>query len=323
MAKIFLNDNINSLFENVTESSVQLPRWISIVDKAADTEMAYSATSSAMMSTMMQKGGDFSATSYDSSVKQRGGGMYSATSSANMSAINMKGGAMSATSSEQDVNKLISMLTSESSTVDNINGQSETSTVSLENQLRDILSMEGGKKKKKSKQKGGNGELSADEVKRFFTSLKEQGVNVDVKLNNKSMSDFFHMADNTTTELASIKENLSSTSDVPVELVGGKKSSKKGKKGSKKGKKGSKKQEEDESTQDGGDNPGFRAFLDLKKHIATKLGVSNSPKVGKVAGAVQKDMKEKHPGKNAVDIAKLGMEHFDKNMDHYKQMLPK
>ena len=94
------------------------------------------------------------------------------------------------------------------------------------------------------------------------------------------------------------------------------------KKSSKKGKKGSKKQEES-SEQGGGDNPGFRAFLDLKKHIATKLGVSNSPKVGKVAGAVQKDMKEKHPGKNAVEIAKLGMEHFDQNMDHYKQMLPK
>jgi hypothetical protein len=316
MAKIFLNDNINELFENVTESSVQLPKWISIVDKAAETE--FSATSSAMMSAM--QGGMYSETSYASSIKQNGGG-YSATSSANMSQI-QKGGAMSVTSSEQDVSKLISMLTSESSTA-NFNGISETSTASLENQLRNILSQEGGKKHRK--QSGGNGAMSAEEVKRFFMGLKEQGVNVDVKLNNKSMSEFFNMASNTTTELGTVNvNNLSSTS----EMFGGakKKSSKKGKKGSKKGKKGSKKQEqeeEQESEQGGGDNPGFRAFLDLKKHIATKLGVSNSPKVGKVAGAVQKDMKEKHPGKNAVEIAKLGMEHFDKNMDHYKQMLPK
>ena len=69
-------------------------------------------------------------------------------------------------------------------------------------------------------------------------------------------------------------------------------------------------------------NPGFQAFLDLKKYIATKLRVSNGPKVCKVAGAVQKDMKEKYPNKNNIEIAKLGMEHFDKNMDHYKQMLP-
>ena len=69
-------------------------------------------------------------------------------------------------------------------------------------------------------------------------------------------------------------------------------------------------------------NPGFTAFLNLKKYIATKLRVSNSPKVGKVAGAVQKDMKEKYPGKDNIEIAKLGMEHFDNNMNHYKQMLP-
>ena len=38
----------------------------------------------------------------------------------------------------------------------------------------------------------------------------------------------------------------------------------------------------------GGTNTGFQAFLDLKKKIAEELNVSNSPKVGKIAGAVQK-----------------------------------
>jgi hypothetical protein len=73
---------------------------------------------------------------------------------------------------------------------------------------------------------------------------------------------------------------------------------------------------------DGGVNPGFQAFLDLKKHVAEKLGISNGPAAAKVAGAVQKDMKEKHPDKDAVTIAKEGMKHFDANMAHYKQMLP-
>ena len=70
-------------------------------------------------------------------------------------------------------------------------------------------------------------------------------------------------------------------------------------------------------------NPGFQAFLDLKKYIATKLGISNGPKAAKVAGAVQKEMKEKYPNLDAVKISEKGREHFDKNMDYFKQMMPK
>jgi len=46
-------------------------------------------------------------------------------------------------------------------------------------------------------------------------------------------------------------------------------------------------------------NPGFQAFLDLKKYIAEKLGVSNGP------------------------VTAEGRKHFDKNTNHYKQMIPK
>ena len=69
-------------------------------------------------------------------------------------------------------------------------------------------------------------------------------------------------------------------------------------------------------------NAGFQAFLDLKKHVAQKLGISNGPGAAKVAGAVQKDMKEKFPNTDAVKIAAEGQKHFDKNVDHYKQLLP-
>ena len=65
----------------------------------------------------------------------------------------------------------------------------------------------------------------------------------------------------------------------------------------------------------------FQAFLDLKKHVATKLGISNGPKAAKVVGAVQKEMKEKHPNLNAVKIAEEGRKHFDKNIDYFTQML--
>jgi hypothetical protein len=109
-----------------------------------------------------------------------------------------------------------------------------------------------------------------------------------------------------------MNHNFSTTSE--NNMIGGAKSKKSLKKGSKKTVK---------KDMDGGINPGFQAFLDLKKYIAEKLGVSNGPIAAKVAGAVQKDMKEKHHDMTAVELAAEGRKHFDKNMNHYKQMIPK
>jgi len=288
MSNIFLKNELNSIFDSLTESNVSLPNWITIVEKANKTD---DKTSSAPV----QQGGSFSATSANSSTAQ-------------------------------DVNKLISMLTSESST--SANTLSQTSTETLEEQLRSILNQDGGAKKKKSKkQKGGNDvkadDVKVDDIKKFFMNLKSQGVNVDVKLNNQTMTEFFGLAQNTTTDMPKLTED-SATSTINIQDIigsdkqsGGAKKKKGSKKSSKKSsKKGSKK------SMDGGVNPGFQAFLDLKKHVAEKLGISNGPAAAKVAGAVQKDMKEKHPELDAVNIAKEGMKHFDSNMNHYKQMLP-
>jgi len=275
MSNIFLNEDLESIFNSATESNISLPKWIKVIDDASN--QLNSVTSSASV----QQGGNFSVTSNVSSAK--------------------------------DVNKLISMLTSDSSSLKQ-NAVSETTTASLENQLREILEKEGGGKKKSKKQKGGNDEI--ENIKDFFTTLKSQGVNVDIKLNNKTMSEFFGGADHTTTEIQ-LQNNLigsetssvvpqsyngstTSSDDIEVnnsatssyvpqannlsetsynDLTGGAKSSKK---------------------MNGGVNPGFQAFLDLKKHVATKLGISNGPQAAKVAGAVQKEMKEKHPDLNAV-----------------------
>jgi hypothetical protein len=70
-----------------------------------------------------------------------------------------------------------------------------------------------------------------------------------------------------------------------------------------------------------GTNPGFAAFLDLKKKIATKLGIPNSPQAGKVAGAVQREIKEKNPGMEAVEVSKQAFELFESNVEKYKKML--
>lgn len=307
MSNIFLKTDLDGIFNATTESNISLPKWINIIDDSK--QPINSATSSASV----QLGGNFSATSNVSSAK--------------------------------DVNKLISMLTSDSSS-HNLNAASETSTVSLENQLREILEKEGGAKNKRSKSQKGGSDVSIDSIKQFFTTLKSQGVNVDVKLNNKTMSEFFGGAESTTTEIPQpqligsetssyVPQNneISTTSeDNKPALVGG---AKKGKKSSKKSSKKSMKGGSQDDLQvggkksskklskkmDGGNNPGFKAFLDLKKHVATKLGISNGPQAAKVAGAVQKEMKEKHPTLDAVKIAEEGRKHFDKNVDHYKQML--
>ena len=70
-----------------------------------------------------------------------------------------------------------------------------------------------------------------------------------------------------------------------------------------------------------GMNPGFQAFLNLKKKIAEDLKISNGPKAAKIAGAVQKEMKAKYTNLNSVEIAEKGLEHFKKNYDKYKKMV--
>lgn len=309
MSNIFLKNELNGIFDTITESNVSLPKFVAIIDRAAKTTNPNTVSETS------------------SYVGQLGGALSLSTTSAN---------------STHDVNKLMAMLTSESS-VSNSNAMSGTSTSALENQLRDILKQDGGSKKHKNgkkMQKGGSS-VDVNDVKMFFSNLRQSGVDVDVKLNDKTMSEFFNesnvmtggnltgLLDSTTTEIPS---KLSETSDANMEDLnsnilsvtsdnsfgkfqyGGAKSRNKSVKPVKSSKK---------SSMDGGVNPGFQAFLDLKKHIAEKLKISNGPSAAKVAGAVQKDMKEKFPNKDAVSIAEEGRKHFDKNVDHYKQMLAK
>ena len=114
---------------------------------------------------------------------------------------------------------------------------------------------------------------------------------------------------------------------------GSKKSSKKGsKKASKKGSKkmtgGAKKKRSTKSKKlSGGANAGFEAFLELKSKIAKDLGIPNSPAAGKVAGAVQKEIKEKNMGSDgkptisSVEVSKKAYDLFKSNMEKYKKIL--
>jgi hypothetical protein len=77
----------------------------------------------------------------------------------------------------------------------------------------------------------------------------------------------------------------------------------------------------------GGANAGFEAFLQLKAKIAKDLGIPNSPAAGKVAGAVQREIKEKNMGSDgkptisAVEVSKQAYDLFKSNMEKYKKMM--
>ena len=335
MSNVFLKSDLNDIFDTITESNLSLPNWINIVDVANKTNKSTKISHS-----------NHSVTS--SAVVNQAGGGYSATSDANLKMssafVGQLGGGYSATStntnSTRDVNKLISMLTSESST--NFNGMSETSTVTLENQLRDILKQDGGKNKK-SDQRGGTGEykysgfrggngvnndISVNDVKMFFNNFKVNNKNVNVKINDQNMSEFFNtnnvnnQLDNTTTDINSIiggseTNETSEIDDTQLNNVQYSETSLSEQNGGGKGKSSNK-----EINGGKPPNAGFQAFLDLKKHIALKLGISNGPGAAKVAGKVQSDMKEKFAGADAVTISAEGRKHFDKNVDHYKKFIP-
>jgi hypothetical protein len=61
-------------------------------------------------------------------------------------------------------------------------------------------------------------------------------------------------------------------------------------------------------------NIGYHAFLEFKKHVATKLKIPIEPFAAKIAGSINSYMKIKYKDLYAVDIAKKNIDYFDKNI---------
>ena len=162
----------------------------------------------------------------------------------------------------------------------------------------------------------------------FFNNFKVNNKNVNVKINDQNMSEFFNtnnvnnQLDNTTTDINSIigGSETNETSEIDDKQLNNVQYSET----SLSEQNGGGKRKSSNKEINGGKPPnaGFQAFLDLKKHIAQKLGISNGPGAAKVAGKVQTDMKEKFAGADSVTIAAEGRKHFDKNVDHYKKFIP-
>jgi hypothetical protein len=283
-------------------------------------------------------GGNSNTFSETSDFSQQGGGHGGNTFSVTSSDIFQKGGKKREDELEDNINHLISMITSEKMDDNYIVDKSETSTSNLESQLHNILT--GGAKKKKTKsksksnhksnktykthnasdihedydnkvfekslkhQKGGGAQV--EDIRNFFVNLKSQGVNVDIKLDNKTFSDYFNMGD-TTTELVGgnnmlgnigISSETSSENNIINNQMGGAKRP---------------------------PNPGFLGYGELKKLIAETYKIPNGAGlVQKITSAVKTDAeKELGETKSKEEFYKKAKDFFIKNKERYKKMLGK
>ena len=194
---------------------------------------------------------------------------------------NMSGG------NNVDVDKLLSMLTTESSSELQTITNNETSTETLENQLKQILN-------KDNEQSGGacascGHHIKNTDIRRFFTDLKSKGVKVDVKLNNQTMTEYFDDILQTTTDINTQNGGNNSNSNI----------------------------------QDGGANNKFAAAQAVRKDIAKEFNISNSKEAVKIAFAVVKAVVEKTPSlaNDASALSKAVKKHFEENKAHFKRML--
>jgi hypothetical protein len=136
-----------------------------------------------------------------------------------------KGGAVLNTDTPELQNKLSTLLDNTLSTTEfntKINKQlkggkdsdASVNTQFLENKLLNLISdkkpLSGGDKNSLS---SSNKNINVGDVKKFFVDLKSKGVNVDVKLNDKTFSEYFDMRA-TTTDINSVKFSPTSTENM-------------------------------------------------------------------------------------------------------------
>jgi hypothetical protein len=216
--------------------------------------------------------------------------------------------------SNYNVNKLLSMLATESAT------SSLNNTHQLENELRNMLELKGGKAPVND-----NDELKAFIKKYNIKTLNGMESKQFLKKYNKSYgtgpsddpsessSNIITYNDKNPSEERPIENDSNATTEEPIK--------------SEQFVKPTSNNTDDMATSESmaggarGMNPGFKAFIDLKKKIAEALGIPNGPKAAKIAGSIQKEMKEKYADLTSVQLAAKGLEHFKKDPSKYKKMV--
>lgn len=74
-------------------------------------------------------------------------------------------------------------------------------------------------------------------------------------------------------------------------------------------------------TQEGGNNPALVAFREISQMVSEELKISNGPKCKKIAGQLQRDVKEKNSDITHDKLVAAAKKHLEANMDKYKKMV--
>jgi hypothetical protein len=346
MSNLFLKNSIkNNNFLNSTESSLNLKKILNI--NAVNKVNNNSVTSSAIMQTI----NELSSTSYNNT--QVGGA--SITSSANLSKINsndinnllsmLTSDSNAQTVTEDLENKLKNLLTQD--------GGNYESTEMLENRLVKLLSQNGGtftedmdtetlESKIKNIQTGGtakailglaglaatgalfsefNSKTVIDKIEPVFKSTSDTSSEIPrgtifkkSEKNNRVLATTTKSTSDTSSEIPrgtifkkSEKNNkvLATTTEIPSSATSSAMPDKR------------------LYELEGGNNPALVAFREISKLVSDKLKISNGPGCKKIAGQLQRDVKEEMPNITHDKLVNAARKHLEANIDKYKKMVPK
>jgi hypothetical protein len=305
MSNNFTNSDIDDLLSSVKTENHQLPQWLNIVDNNSDentsefnnTLINNMAADSATSDVFVNDGTDLSGKSVDSATSdvpvQKGGFLSATSSDINDIFIGQLGGNtnLKVSASPDDINNLIDMLTSEKVNENFDTVTSITNTEVLETQLRELLNQakdgqEGGAKKKKASKSSKKASKSSKKASKSSKKSKKASKKASKKSSKKAKG----------SKKYKNEEPVAETAPAPAPAPAPEKKKR-------------------------APNPALLAFGALSKHVAEKLGISNGPKAKKVAGAANREMKEKHPELSAVEIAKKAEEHFNNNIDRFRKII--
>lgn len=71
----------------------------------------------------------------------------------------------------------------------------------------------------------------------------------------------------------------------------------------------------------GGNNPALIAFREISAMVAKKLGISNGPQAKKIAGQLQRDVKEKNKDITHDKLVDVARKHLEDNLNQYEKMV--
>ncbi len=283
MSGIFLKSEFKDLFNNNNNSETATVSKVLNKYVKVDNNNDYIASTTINNDSQMNfKATDVSATStMDGSMMHN----LSATSSIAPIANKVGGGSFIHSQSggiNDDIDSLVGMLTSDS----------DTQTEQLETKLKGLL----------NNKVGGampNNDLS--NIKQFFQKLKNDGVKVDLKLDDLTLSEFF------------------SNNRVAKNISGGGSLTRKAKEES-----SSEPESEDEEDNNlvGGRDlpPALVAFQKLRSFVAKELELKGIKVSAKVASALKKEVAAKNPKADPMEIADLAITYFKENKDKYEKM---